>query len=72
MGGRGPYVVENPQLFHSCGKSGSWIGGGSLVWNHRWMQLNFGSTEIAVARRHFDVEFPLFSLPFAPLLRALV
>ena len=25
-----PYVVENPQLFHSCGKSGCGIGAWSL------------------------------------------
>src|SRR5256885_2880992 len=31
MDGGSLYLSDNPQVFHSCGKSLHWIGGGSLV-----------------------------------------
>src|SRR5229473_4358579 len=38
MDGEGLYLSENPQVFHSCGKSFCGIGGRSLVTEGRWMQ----------------------------------
>src|SRR5260221_5687190 len=38
MDGEGLYLSENPQVFHSCGKSFCGIGGRSLVTEGRRMQ----------------------------------
>src|ERR1700682_1614894 len=51
MNGEDLYLSENPQVFHSCGKSPCGIGGRSLVTVGRRMQGKSGPTKTRVFAR---------------------
>src|ERR1043166_3112705 len=54
----GPYVVENPQLFHTCGNSGCRIGSSSIASSRSDLQSDFAYLWSARKRLEFPHSHP--------------